>query len=117
MAGVFTYDRESVQIPAILPGNTGAASSAKIVTGTFSFTGTYTTGGEDASALFNHFTGTAIVFLQDPIIAGTQTGKHVFVDHTNKKFMVMTNAIPYAEVAGASDQTALANLRFIAIGL
>jgi hypothetical protein len=87
----------------------------RLVTGTFSFDSSYPSGGESISALWDLINVRGIIFEQ-PTQTGTQTGKFVRADLANKKVQAFTNAQPYAEVSDTSDQSALANLRFIAWG-
>lgn len=95
----------------------------KIVTGKFSFDNSYPTGGEVLTSVFALFNrpGTSTsnllgIIMEQPIIAGAQTGKFLRVDVTNKKVQLFTNAAPFAEVANGSDQSLITNLRFIAWG-
>ena len=114
-----TYDSET-------PGRGGqggplfAAGSArmKVVTGRFSFDSSYPTGGEDLADIASQFKGNAWfgMLMAQPIQAGAQTGKFVSINASTKKAQLFTNASPFAEVANASDQSAIVNLPFIGWG-
>lgn len=113
-----TYDQDT-------PGRGGSgpvfgtgARPTKVITGRFSFDNSYPTGGETISEVADFFRGAVIdgMFIEQPIQAGAQTGKFIAVDYTAKKLKLFTNASPFAEVANASDQSLIANLRFIAWG-
>jgi len=116
-----TYDQD-------IPGRGGsgplfAAGSGrqKVVTGKFSFDSSYPTGGEDLSDIFNQFLSVggvsqlAGIIMEQPL-SGAQTGKFQRIDYSTKKILLYTNASPAVEVANASDQSAITNLRFIAWG-
>jgi hypothetical protein len=92
-----------------------AGRTLKVVTGRFSFDSSYPTGGEDISDVFNQFKECLLIWFEQPL-TGAQTGKFIKTDYTNKKAQLFTNASPAVEVTNASDQSAIVNLRFIAIG-
>lgn len=116
-----TYDQDS-------PGQGGSGPlfgtgtrPTKVATGRFSFDNSYPTNGESVTGifdLFNDANGTSRLdglFIEQPL-SGAQTGKFLRVDYTNKKLLLYTNASPAVEVANASDQSAITNLRWIAWG-
>jgi len=86
------------------------------ITGTFDFDNSYPTGGESLAAVFDQFTSPLGMLIEQPIIAGAQTGKFIKVNMTTEKVQLFTNASPFAEVANASDQSAITGLRFVAYG-
>lgn len=117
-----TYDGNAPARGGSGPLFSGGGAPQKVVTGQFSFDNSYPAGGEDISDIFAQFNGASgvsrlqgIIF-QQPIQTGAQTGKFVNVDYANKKVQLFTNASPFAEVAGSSDQSAIVNLRFFAWG-
>lgn len=97
------------------PVNIFGARQVASLTGQFSFDNSYPTGGEDISDIFNHFKELTSLWMESPIDSAG-TGKHVVIDFTAKKAMLFTNAATPAEVAGASDQSGAASLRFRAEG-
>lgn len=107
------------------PGSGGSSRNVmsksknlKIVTGSVSFDSSYPTGGEDLADIWSQFKGgllQSIIF--DQPLSGAQTGKFAKVDKTTKKILLYTNASPAVEVANASDQSAIAALDFIAVGV
>lgn len=117
-----TYDGDAPGRGGSGPLFSGGGPVQKVVTGQFSFDNSYPTGGEDVSDIFSLFNGPTGasrlqgLLVEQPIQAGAQTGKFLRVDYANKKIQLFTNASPYAEVAGSSDQSAITGLRFIAWG-
>lgn len=116
------YDQDAPGRGGSGPLFSSGSRMTKVLTGKFSFDNSYPTGGEDISEIFNYFNGATGVsrldgmIIEQPIIAGAQTGKFIKVDFANKKLMLFTNASPFAEVGAASDQSAITNLRWIAWG-
>ena len=111
------FDAEGPGKGAFSPVRANMSRGMKIVTGKFSFDTSYPTGGEDLSEIFNMFAECHGVLMEQPVQAGAQTGKFVKIDHTAKKAMLFTNAAPFAEIANASDQSGIVNLRFFAWGM
>jgi hypothetical protein len=87
----------------------------KVVTGTLAFDSSYPTGGESLADIFNMFTSLKLLLIDQPL-TGAQTGKFIKVDYTNQKALLYTNASPAAEVADTSNQSAITDVRFVAIG-
>lgn len=100
----------------------GAGRPQKVITGKITFGTNYPAGGVDISDVFDCFIGVdgtshlQGMVVEEPIVAGSHTGKHVKVDYTAQTLMALTNAIPYAEVANDSDQTGMGAVHFIAWG-
>jgi hypothetical protein len=92
-----------------------AGRTLKVVTGKFSFDNSYPTGGEDISEIFNQFKECLGIWFDQPL-SGAQTGKFLKVNYTTKKAQLFTNASPAVEVTNATDQSAIADLRFFAWG-
>jgi hypothetical protein len=93
---------------------TGTGSTAKtIVSGLFKFDTSYPTGGEDISEIWNLMPkGTVLKVLFDqPDVAAV---RYVTVDTGNKKLKGFSTAA--TEVANAVDLSAVASLRFFAVG-
>lgn len=117
-----TYDQDLPSRGGSGPLFGSGAQPMKVVTGQFAFDNNYGAGGEDISdifAYFNSVTGVSRlkgVIFEQPVQAGAQTGKFLRVDYTAKKVQLFTNASPYAEVAGGSDQSLITGLRFFAWG-
>jgi hypothetical protein len=116
-----TYDSDAPGRGGSGPLFSGGSRVMKVVTGSLAFDSSYPTGGEaldEVFALFNDQSGVSrlngIIF--DQPLSGSQTGKFIKVDYTNKKAQLFTNASPAVEVANASDQSAITALRFIAWG-
>src|SRR5688572_9036147 len=101
---------------ATSPVRAQSSRAMKIVTGKFTFDTSYPTGGEDISDIFNQFVELYGCLFDDANVAT----KKVAVDYTAKKVKVFvedaTSGIG-AEAANASDQSTIANLRFIAWGV
>ena len=110
------FDAEGPGKGAFSPVRGNMSRGMKLVTGKFSFDNSYPTGGESLSEIFDMFAECHGLLMEQPVQVGAQTGKCLRVDHTNKKVQLFTNASPYAEVANASDQSLIANLRFFAWG-
>src|SRR5215471_17894222 len=114
-----TFDQDSPGQGGSGPLFGSGSMPIKVATGTFSFDSSYPSGGESISTIFDIFkdgNGTSRLlgmYVQQPVQTGSQTGKFVNVDYTNKKLQLFTNASPFAEVAGSSDQSAITNLRWI----
>jgi hypothetical protein len=110
-----TYDAEGPGKGAFAPLSAQGARGMKIITGKYSFDNAYPAGGEDISEIFNFFAELKGMIMESPL-GSAGTGKHARIDFTAKKAMLYTNAATPADV-GASDQSAAANLRFIAWGV
>lgn len=89
-----------------------------LVTGKFSFDNSYPTGGESLSGITGAFRECLGILMEQPVLTGAQTGKFLRVSGTGTTYVAQlyTNASPFAEVANASDQSLVANLKFIAWG-
>lgn len=113
-----TYDQDTPGRGGSGPPVMAGGAKIKLVTGIFAFDSSYPTGGEDLADIASYFRGNAWsgLIMEQPIIAGAQTGKFVKINHTTKKAQLFTNASPFAEVANASDQSAIAGLRWFAWG-
>lgn len=113
-----TLDAETPGAGAVRPVFAQSPRPLKMVTGRFSFDNSYPTGGELLTDLKKHFAGSTILgmIVEQPIIAGAQTGKFVKFNRTTQALQLFTNAAPFAEVANASDQSAITNLVFVAWG-
>ena len=116
-----TYDSDAPGRGGSGPVFAGGSRPTKIVTGQFSFDNSYPTGGEDISDIFAQFNdgnGTARLdglLMENPMLSAG-TGKRVKIDYSAKKALLYDNAVSTAQVAGSSDQSGAANLRFIAWG-